>query len=105
VAAIEEFLADCVRRMDVSIEHTRTEFNSVRTGRASTALLDRISIDYYGAPTPLSNMATISAPEARLLSVQPYDATQIKAVREATKDHAVAAEEGPRLGFDRGWCA
>ena len=53
VAAIEEFLADCVRRMDRPIDHTRTEFNSVRTGRASTALLDRITIDYYGTPTPL----------------------------------------------------
>jgi ribosome recycling factor len=69
--------------MDSSIEHTRTEFNSVRTGRASTALLDRITIDYYGQPTPLSNMATISAPEARLLSVQPYDPTQIKAIEKA----------------------
>ena len=67
MAAIEEFLADCTRRMDGTIEHTRTEFNSVRTGRASTALLDRITIDYYGTPTPLSNMATISAPEARFL--------------------------------------
>jgi ribosome recycling factor len=83
VAAIEEFLADCERRMDGSIEHTRSEFNSVRTGRASTALLDRITIDYYGQPTPLSNMATISAPEARLLSVQPYDSTQIKAIEKA----------------------
>src|SRR6187431_2452527 len=69
--------------MDGTIEHTRTEFNSVRTGRASTALLDRITIDYYGTPTPLSNMATIGAPEARLLSVQPYDATQIKAIEKA----------------------
>jgi len=71
--------------MDGSIEHTRTEFNSVRTGRASTALLDRITIDYYGTPTPLSNMATISAPEPRLLSVQPYDATQIKAIERGLK--------------------
>jgi ribosome recycling factor len=83
VAAIEEFLADCVRRMDKSIETTRHEFNSIRTGRASTALLDRIVIDYYGSPTPLSNMATISAPEARLLTVQPYDQTQIKAIEKA----------------------
>jgi ribosome recycling factor len=83
MAAIEDFLADCVRRMDKSIETTRHEFNSVRTGRASTALLDRIVIDYYGTPTPLSNMATISAPEARLLTVQPYDPTQIKAIEKA----------------------
>ena len=59
---IEEFLDDAKRRMDRSIETTRTEFNSVRTGRASAALLDRITIDYYGTPTPLKNMATIGAP-------------------------------------------
>lgn len=83
MGAIEDFLADCEMRMDKSIETTRHEFNSVRTGRASAALLDRIAIDYYGTPTPLSNMATISVPEARLLSIQPYDATQIKAIEKA----------------------
>ncbi len=83
MAAIEEFLADAKRRMDKSIEATHHEFNSIRTGRASPALLDRITIDYYGTATPLSNMATISAPEARLLSIQPYDASQIKAIEKA----------------------
>ena len=83
MGAIEDFLADCQRRMDASIDYTRTEFTSVRTGRASTALLDRIQIDYYGSPTPVNNLATISAPEARLLSVQPYDPTQIKAIEKA----------------------
>jgi len=82
MAAIEDFLTDCERRMDTSIEHTRTEFNTVRTGRASTALLDRISVDYYGTPTPLANMASISAPEPRLISVQPYDPSQIKAIEK-----------------------
>jgi ribosome recycling factor len=86
VAAIEEFLADAERRMDSSIEHTRHEFNSVRTGRASPALLDRISIDYYGTQTPLKNMATIGAPEARLLTVQPYDPSQIRAVEKAIQE-------------------
>jgi ribosome recycling factor len=86
VAAIEEFLTDAERRMDSSIEHTRHEFNSVRTGRASPALLDRIAIDYYGTQTPLKNMATISAPEPRLLTVQPYDPTQIRAVEKAIQE-------------------
>ena len=86
MAAIEEFLSDAERRMDSSIEHTRHEFNSVRTGRASPALLDRIAIDYYGTQTPLKNMATISAPEPRLLSVQPYDPTQIRAVEKAIQE-------------------
>jgi len=82
MTAIEDFLADCERRMDTSIEHTRTEFNTVRTGRASTALLDRISVDYYGTPTPLANMASIATPEPRLISVQPYDPSQIKAIEK-----------------------
>ena len=86
MAAIEDFLIDCELRMDKSIDSTRTEFNSVRTGRASAALLDRITIDYYGTPTPLNNMATISAPEARLLSIQPYDASQIKAIEKAIQE-------------------
>jgi ribosome recycling factor len=72
--------------MDKSIGSTRNEFNSVRTGRASSALLDRITIDYYGTPTPLSNIATISAPEARLLSIQPYDVSQIKAIEKAIQE-------------------
>jgi len=82
MTAIEDFLMDCERRMDTSIEHTRTEFNTVRTGRASTALLDRITVEYYGTPTPLANMASISAPEPRLVSVQPYDPSQIKAIEK-----------------------
>jgi len=84
--SIEEFLEDAKRRMDKSIEMTRTEFNSVRTGRASAALLDRISIDYYGTPTPLKNMATIGAPEPRMLTVQPFDPTQIKAIEKAVQE-------------------
>jgi ribosome recycling factor len=86
MASIEEFLADAQRRMDTSIEHTRHEFNSVRTGRASPALLDRITIEYYGTTTPLKNMSTITAPEARLLSVQPYDPTQIRAIEKAIQE-------------------
>ena len=80
---IDEFVTDATGRMDKSVETTHEHFNSVRTGRASGALLDRVQIDYYGTPTPLNNMATISAPEARLLSIQPYDATQIKAIEKA----------------------
>ena len=73
MAAIEEFLADAKRRMDKSIEATHHEFNSIRTGRASPALLDRITIDYYGTQTPLKSLASIGAPEARMLTVQPFD--------------------------------
>jgi ribosome recycling factor len=86
MAAIEDFLADAQTRMDKSIDSTRVEFNSVRTGRASAALLDRITVDYYGSPTPLKNIATIAAPEARLLTVQPFDPTQIRAIEKAVQE-------------------
>ncbi|HVW19129.1 MAG TPA: ribosome recycling factor [Solirubrobacteraceae bacterium] len=79
----DELIADAGERMHKSVESTRHEFGSVRTGRASPALLDRIVVDYYGAPTPLQQLATISAPEARLLSVQPYDKSAIKAIEKS----------------------
>ena len=83
---IEDFIADATRRMDKSIESTRQEFNSVRTGRASPALLDRVQVDYYGTPTPLKNLATIGTPEARLLTVQPFDPTSLKAIEKAIQE-------------------
>jgi ribosome recycling factor len=80
---IDELLADARERMHKSVESTRHEFGSVRTGRASPALLDRIRVDYYGTLTPLNQLATISAPEARLLSIQPYDKSSIKQIEKA----------------------
>jgi ribosome recycling factor len=79
-------LEDARERMHKSVESTRHEFGSVRTGRASPALLDRIMVDYYGATTPLRQLATISAPEARLLTIQPYDKASIKAIERAIQE-------------------
>jgi ribosome recycling factor len=83
VTLIDDFLQDAREHMDKSVEATRSKFSSVRTGRASPALLDRIQVDYYGASTPLKQLATISASEARLLTVQPYDKSSIKAIERA----------------------
>jgi ribosome recycling factor len=80
VTLIDELLQDAREHMDKSVEATRGKFGSVRTGRASPALLDRVSVDYYGSQTPLKQLATINAPEARLLTVQPYDKSSIKAI-------------------------
>ena len=80
---IDDLLQDAREHMAKSVEATRSKFGSVRTGRASPALLDRIMVDYYGAVTPLKQLATVSAPEARLLTVQPYDASSIKAIEKA----------------------
>src|SRR5205823_10513428 len=83
---VDDLLQDASRRMDKSVETTRTEFNGVRTGRASATLLDRIQVDYYGQKTPLKQMATINAPEPRMLTVQPFDPTQIKAIEKAIQE-------------------
>ena len=80
---IDDLLKDAAEHMDKSVESTRGKFASVRTGRASPALLDRITVDYYGAPTPLRQLATVNAPEARMLTIQPYDKTSIKSIEKA----------------------
>ncbi len=84
--AADDLIKDAETRMDKSVEHARTEFNTVRTGRASAALLDRIQIDYYGTQTPLKQLATINAPEARMLTVQPFDPGSIKAIEKAIQE-------------------
>jgi ribosome recycling factor len=83
MATVDELIQDARRRMDRSVEATHTEFNTVRTGRASPALLDRITVDYYGQPTPLKQLATISAPEPRLLTVQAFDPSSVKAIEKS----------------------
>jgi ribosome recycling factor len=86
VTKIDDFLADATQRMDKSVEATHEHFNSVRTGRASPALLDRIQIDYYGTPTPLRNIATINVPEPRLLTIQPFDPSAMKQIERAIQE-------------------
>jgi ribosome recycling factor len=83
---IEDFIGDATQRMAKSVDATHDHFNSVRTGRASAALLDRITIDYYGTPTPLKNMATISTPEPRMLTIQPFDPSSIKQIEKTIQE-------------------
>ena len=83
MATVDELIKDAGDRMAKSVEHSRTEFNTVRTGRASASLLDRIEIDYYGTKTPLKQLATIGVPESRLLSIQPFDPSSIKTIEKA----------------------
>jgi len=83
---IKEFIDDAGDRMHKSVDSTRHEFISIRTGRASPALLDRVTIDYYGTPTPLKSLASISAPEPRLLVVQPFDPGSIKNIERAVQE-------------------
>src|ERR1700756_902883 len=83
---IDELLEDARERMHKSVEAAQHEFSTVRTGRASPSLLERIVVDYYGAMTALNQLATISAPEARLITVQPYDKSSIKAIEKAINE-------------------
>lgn len=80
---IDELLDDAKRRMDKSVEAALHEFNTVRTGRASAALLDRVTVDYYGQKTPVKQLATINVPEPRMLTIQPFDPSSVKAIERA----------------------
>ena len=83
MATVDELIKDAGDRMAKSVDHSRSEFNTVRTGRASASLLDRIEIDYYGTKTPLKQLATIGVPEPRLLSIQPFDPSSIRVIEKA----------------------
>ena len=72
--------------MDKSVEAAQAEFATLRTGRASPALLDRVQIDYYGQKTPLKQLATINAPEPRLLTVQPFDPNSLQSIERAIQE-------------------
>ncbi|MGI8902326.1 MAG: ribosome recycling factor [Solirubrobacteraceae bacterium] len=91
---IDELLADAAERMAKSVDSTRHEFGSVRTGRATPALLDRVLVDYYGTSTQLKQLATITAPEPRLLTIQPYDKGSVKAIERAILESDVGLTPG-----------
>ncbi|MDP2872740.1 MAG: ribosome recycling factor [Bacillota bacterium] len=80
---IEDLLKDAGTRMDKAIEVLRREFAGLRAGRATPALLDRVRVDYYGVPTPVTQLATVLVPEPRLLVIQPWDKTIVGAVEKA----------------------
>src|SRR5712671_301869 len=86
MATAEELIKSAQDRMVKSVEHARAEFATVRTGRASASLLDRIEVDYYGTATPLRQLSTINVPEPRMLTVQPFDPTSIKAIEKAIQE-------------------
>ena len=82
---IDPILRDAEQKMAKSIDHFGTELTHIRTGRANPALIDKIMVPYYGTPTPLNQLAQISAPEPRLLVVQVYDKSQIGVVEKALR--------------------
>ncbi|HEU5298346.1 MAG TPA: ribosome recycling factor [bacterium] len=80
---INDVMADAKTRFAKAIEATRHEFGSIRTGRASPVLLEQIRVDYYGTPTPINQLATVTVPEPRLLVISPWDKKFVKEVERA----------------------
>lgn len=70
-------------KMEKTIEAMKHEFNTIRAGRANVAVLDKITVDYYGAPTPIQQIASVSTPEPRMLAIQPWDASALKLIEKA----------------------
>lgn len=79
---IKELMSETEVRMDKTVEALEEDFKSIRTGRASPALVERVMVEYYGMPTPLNQLAVISAPEPQLLLIRPYDAGSMAAIEK-----------------------
>ena len=87
---IDELIADGKRRMEGAVDALRSEFKSVRTGRASTGLLDRLHVDYYGAKTPLKQLANLATPDPRTISITVYDKGAVNVVVRAIQESDLA---------------
>jgi ribosome recycling factor len=83
---IDDTLLEAEEKMERAVEHAKEEFAVIRTGRATPAMFGKIVIDYYGAPTPLPQMASIAVPEPRMAIIKPYDASQLGAMERAIRD-------------------
>lgn len=83
---VSDVTKDARPRMEAAIEDFRKRISAIRTGRASVQLLDNVVVEYYGTPTPLNQLASIAAPEAQMLTVQPYDSSQLGAIEKAIRN-------------------
>ena len=86
---IDDILFDCEEHMEKAVEHLRHELRAIRTGRASPALVENIHADYYGTPTPLKSIASISVPEATQLLIKPFSPGDMKAIEKAINDSKI----------------
>lgn len=91
---IDETLLEAEEKMDRAVEHAKEDFAAIRTGRASAAMFSKIIIDYYGTPTPLPQMASISVPEPRMVIIKPYDASQLGQMERAIRDSDLGVNPG-----------
>ena len=83
---IDDTLLEAEEKMDRAVDHAKEEFAAIRTGRANAAMFSKIVIDYYGTPTPLTQMASVGTPEPRMAIIKPYDNSQLHAMEKAIRD-------------------
>jgi ribosome recycling factor len=83
---ISDLLVEAEHKMELAADHVASEFSTVRTGRANPQLLHRITVDYYGTPTPLQQLASIAVPEPRLLVVQPFDKSTVTEIERSIQN-------------------
>ncbi|MEY4371931.1 MAG: ribosome-recycling factor [Actinomycetota bacterium] len=91
---IDETLLEAIEKMDKALEHTQSQFGTVRTGRATPALVERLIVSYYGADVPLQQLATFQVPEARTLVVKPHDRGALAAIEKAIRDSDLGVSPG-----------
>ena len=90
----DKIISEAKKRMNQSVENTQHEFNTIRTGRASLSIFDGIMVDYFGTPTPLSHVATLSVPESRLITIQPWDPKVISDIERAIQKSDLGINPG-----------
>ncbi|MGC5029542.1 ribosome recycling factor [Micromonospora sp. DT229] len=83
---IDDTLLEAEEKMERAVEHAKEEFGAIRTGRATPAMFSKVIIDYYGTPTPLTQMASVAVPEPRMAIIKPYDNSQLNAMEKAIRD-------------------
>src|SRR5215471_2969603 len=93
IPALKDSFAQLKTRMDKAVEDFRKEMTATRTGRASVHMLDGVTVDAYGSPMPLNQLANVSAPEPQLITVQPWDVSLIGAIKKAMKDKKITEDE------------
>ena len=101
MTTIPQILADSRTAMDKAVESSRREFTSIRTGKASSTLLDTVRVDAYGQSMPINQLASVSAPEPRLLTVTPWDKGQIQAIEKAIRDSDLGLNPSTQGGLIR----
>ena len=91
---IDETLLEAEEKMEKAVNVAKHDMSTIRTGRATPAMFEGLTVDYYGAPTPLNQMASINVPEARMATIKPYDASQLTAIEKAIRDSDLGVNPG-----------